>query len=126
MKRLVLLALVGCTESASARLYDLEGQTPRCGASSERCALDANAPAVVTCMNDALSAGTPAQATWLDQITGNAVHVFTEGDHFHLYITEWDEIDGPVILGENTCPGPLEVIETPECGFYRQFSIGGC
>jgi hypothetical protein len=127
MRWLVLFMLVGCTfDSASARLYDLEGRTPQCGNSSEMCTLDANVPAVVSCMNDALSAGTQAQAAWTDESTIHNFHVFTEGDHFHLYITKGDEFDGPVVLGENTCPGPLATTQTAACGVYLQFQIGGC
>lgn len=125
MRWVLFVALLGCT-SQTEDLHDLEQHSMDCGGVPQDCARTTDVTAVVTCMNDALASGTLASAVWSVEEEGHDYYIFTEGDHLRVFTTPFACIDGPEVLSQKTCTGPLETTTTAACGEYLQLKIDGC
>jgi hypothetical protein len=121
---LFVLALVGCAESKTEQVYDLDSRAKDCGGVAGPCAMTIDVTGVVTCMNDALASGTLAEARWSDEVSSYDYYIFTEDDHLHVFIGPYadSELD---IHSEETCSG-IETTNTVECGEYLQLKLDGC
>ena len=125
MRWFLLLALVGCTTEFE-ELDNLEQHAKSCGGVPGFCAETTDVTGVVTCMNDALASGTLSLATWSNDVTYNDYYIFTETDHFLVYLEDYASSGDSEIRAKKTCTGPLKTTTTAACGEYLQLELDGC